>query len=46
MQYLANNAGFILNFQSITADEMVEASIKGAKGDTSLLRDIFSKSIE
>ncbi len=46
MGYLAKNAGFILNFQSITADEMVAASIEGAKGDTSLLRKIFSRSIE
>ncbi len=46
MEYLTKNAGFVLNFQSITANEMVEASIRGAKGDTSLLRKIFSRSIE
>jgi len=46
MEYLAKNVGFVLNFQSITADEMVAASIKGAKGDTLLLREVFSRSIE
>lgn len=46
MEYLATNAGFVLSFQSITANEMVAASIKGAKGDTSLFKRIFTKSIE
>ena len=46
MEYLATNAGFVLSFQNITADEMVAASIKGAKGDTSLFKRIFTKSIE
>ncbi len=45
MEYLAKNAGFTLNFQDITSEEMVLASIRGAKGDTSLLRTIFSRSI-
>ncbi len=46
MEYLAKNVGFVLNFQSITAEEMVAASIKGAKGDTLLLGEVFSRSIE
>jgi len=45
MEYLANNAGFSLNFQKIDADEMITASIKGANGDILLLRKIFSRSI-
>ena len=45
MEYLANNAGFSLNFKKIDADEMITASIKGANGDISLLRKIFSRSI-
>ncbi len=45
MEYLANNAGYLLNFQGVTAEEMVTASIMGANGDTSLLEKIFSKAI-
>lgn len=33
MQYLADNAGYVLNFEEITAKEMVEASIQGTKGN-------------
>ena len=46
MQYLANNAGYMLNFEHLTVEEMVEASIHGAKGSLILLREIFMKSIK
>jgi len=45
MQYLANNAGYVLNFEQITAKEMVESSIQGAKGNLLLLKKIFTKSL-
>jgi len=45
MQYLADNAGYVLNFEQITAKEMIEASIQGPKGNLLLLEEIFTKSI-
>ena len=45
MQYLAENAGYTLNFQDILEDEMTKASIAGASGDLALVRNIFTKTI-
>ncbi|PHS31978.1 MAG: cell filamentation protein Fic [Sulfurovum sp.] len=45
MEYVAKEAGYTLSFTSINADEMIKASVYGAKGDMSLMLDIFDKSI-
>ena len=45
MQYLAENAEYELNFEKISSEEMVQASIEGAEGNLSLLKEIFTKSI-
>ena len=45
MQYLAKNAGYELNFENISSEDMVQASIKGAQGELTLLQEIFTKSI-
>lgn len=45
MQYLAINTGYNLNFKDISSKDMVRASIKGAQGDITHLRHIFSKSL-
>ena len=45
MEYVAKEAGYTLSFTNISADEMIKASILGAKGDVSAMIDIFSKSI-
>jgi cell filamentation protein len=46
MQYLAKNAGYELNFEKISSKEMEQASIEGAQGKLTLLREIFIKSID
>ena len=43
MQYLADNAGYSLNFEDVASNEMVQASIEGAKGNLLLLKKIFTK---
>ena len=45
MQYLAKNAGYELNFENISSEDMVQASIKGSEGELALLQEIFTKSI-
>lgn len=45
MKYLAKNAGYELNFEHISSEEMVYASIEGAQGNVSPLKEIFTKSI-
>ena len=45
MEYLALNAGYVLNFEDITPEEMTLASIKGAQGDVRLMKKIFSKAV-
>ncbi len=45
MQYLAKNAGYELNFENISSEEMVQASIDGAQGKLLLLKEIFTKSL-
>jgi cell filamentation protein len=45
MQYLAKNAGYELNFENISSEEMVQASIEGAQGNLLLLKEIFTKSL-
>jgi len=45
MQYLANNAGYELNFEKISSEDMVQASIEGAQGNLISLSEIFTKSI-
>ena len=46
MQYLAENAGYILSFQNISEDEMIRASIKGVSGNLVLMNEIFSKALK
>jgi len=46
MQYLAENAGYVLNFKNITEDEMISASIKGASGNLILINEIFLKALK
>ncbi len=46
IQLLAKEAGYELDFSSITQEEMVLASIKGAKGDLSNMIQIFQRSIK
>jgi fido (protein-threonine AMPylation protein) len=45
MQYLAKSAGYELNFENISSEEMVQASIEGAQGNLLLLKEIFTKSL-
>jgi cell filamentation protein len=46
MQYLAKNAGYSLNFKNITEDEMIYASIEGARGNLPLMNEIFLKALK
>jgi cell filamentation protein len=45
MQYLAQNAGYTLYFDKISAHEMVQASIEGAMGRTLRMEKIFDVSL-
>jgi len=45
MEYVAQNAGYELNFRDITAHEMIKASIVGAQGNIYLMEKIFRKSL-
>lgn len=45
MEYVAKEAECTLSFKNITAQEMIKASINGAKGNVSAMVDIFHKSI-
>ena len=45
MEYVAKEAGYTLNFKNITAEEMLKASIVGAKGNIYLMEQIFIKSL-
>ncbi len=45
MEYVAKEAGYTLSFKNITAQEMIKASIDGAKGNVSAMVGIFYKSI-
>ena len=45
MEYVAKEAGYTLSFKNITAEEMLKASIKGAKGNIYLMEQIFIKSL-
>lgn len=45
MEYVAKEAGYSLSFANISANEMLKASIHGARGDVSLMVNIFNKSI-
>lgn len=45
MQYLANNAGYNLDFKNISSENMIRASIDGAQGDTTHLHHIFTTSL-
>jgi len=45
MEYVAKGAGFKLSFKNITAEEMLKASIVGAKGNVYLMEQIFRKSL-
>jgi cell filamentation protein len=46
MEYIAEHAGYILDFGSISAREMLDASIHGALGDLYLMEGIFKKSLQ
>ncbi len=46
MEYLAKELGYILNFKDVSLEEMTLASIKGAKGDLDLMKNIFLKSLK
>jgi len=45
MEYVAQNAGFALSFNTISEQEMILASIEGAKGQTIRLEKIFRYSL-
>jgi cell filamentation protein len=45
MEYVSQNAGYVLNFCDITAYEMIKASIVGAQGNIYLMEEIFRKSL-
>lgn len=45
MEYVAKEAGYVLSFKNITAEEMLKASIVGAKGNIYLMEQIFIKSL-
>ena len=45
MEYVAKEAGYTLSFKDITAQEMLKASIIGAKGNIYLMEQIFVKSL-
>jgi cell filamentation protein len=45
MEYLAKEAGYTLSFKEITEREMIKASIDGARGDLTLMEQLFVKSL-
>jgi len=45
MEYLANHSGFELDFSEISSEEMILASVKGARGELRQMEDIFMKSL-
>lgn len=46
MEYLAKNTGYNLSFRDISADEMLKASIYGARGNLDFMEKIFIKSLK
>jgi cell filamentation protein len=45
MGYVAHKAGFVLDFTRITEQEMLKASIEGARGDLSHMEQLFLKAL-
>jgi len=45
MEYVAKEAGYVLSFKNITAQEMIQASIEGVKGKTMRMEKIFRHSL-
>lgn len=45
MEYVAQNAGYVLSFRDISAHEMIKASIVGAQGNIYLMEEIFRKAL-
>ena len=43
MEYLAKEAGYELSFRSVTEQEMLKASINGAKGNIYYMQQLFRK---
>lgn len=46
MEYLAKNTGYNLSFRDISTDEMLKASIYGARGNLDFMEKIFIKSLK
>ncbi len=46
MEYMAKDAGYELSFRDTNADEMLKASIYGARGNLDLMEKIFIKSLK
>ena len=46
MQYVAENAGYELDFNDISEKEMIKASVKGAEGVLAPMIEIFQKSLK
>ncbi len=45
MEYVSKEAGYELNFKEISSDEMLKASISGAKGNLYFMEKIFDTSL-
>ena len=45
MEYLAKEAGFDLSFKNVTEQEMLRASIYGAKGNIRYMHQLFSRAL-
>jgi fido (protein-threonine AMPylation protein) len=45
MGYVARKAGFVLDFTRITEQEMLKASIEGARGDLAHMEQLFLKAL-
>lgn len=46
MEYMAKDSGYELSFRDTSADEMLKASIYGARGNLDLMEKIFVKSLK
>ena len=44
-EYVAKEAGYVLNFKKVTEREMLKASIKDAKGNLFYIEELFKKAL-